>query len=182
MPGYRRWRVEGGVYFFTVVTHERQPVFAVERARRILREAMIAVRQRRPFEQLAVVLLKDHLHMLWRLPIGDTDYSGRIGAAKAAFTRAYLSAGGMEGASTPGRRRQRYRGVWQKRFMEHTIRDFKDFRRHLDYIHANPVKHGYVQTPGEWKWSSFHRYVNNGWYESDWCGSIEVFGGSYLEP
>ena len=182
MPNYRRWRVEGGVYFFTIVTHQRRPILTTAVGRRFLRHAMIEARRRRPFEQLGIVLLPEHIHMIWRLPDGDVDYSIRIGAIKESFTRDYLASGGAEGASTPGRRRQRYRGVWQKRFIEHCIRDWADFKRHLDYIHANPVKHGHVEYPRQWSWSSFHRYRRMGWYENDWCGRVDLPGNLDVEP
>jgi len=182
MPSYRRWHIEGGVYFLTIVTHERRSILTGDLARGILRRAMVEARRRRPFEQMGVVLLPEHMHMMWRLPDGDADYSTRVGGIKQSFTRAYLAAGGLEGASTASRARQRYRGVWQKRFLEHTIRDFGDFKRHLDYIHVNPVKHKRVEQPREWPWSSFHRYLQMGWYEDDWCGPTEFGGMEYLEP
>ena len=121
------------------------------------RQALIEARRRRPFEQLGMVLLPDHFHVLWRLPPGDSDYSARMKAVKESFTRAFLAAGGWEGRGSLSRRRQGYRGVWHKRFWEHAIRDHEDFRRHLDYIHASPVKHGLVEYPRDWPWSSFHR-------------------------
>ena len=89
------------MFFLTIVTHERRPIFRQHRWRALLREAISAVHLRRPFEQRAVVLLPDHLHLLWSLPEGDTDYSTRIGQIKKRFTRAYLAAGGREGGSTP---------------------------------------------------------------------------------
>jgi putative transposase len=101
---------------------------------------------------------------------------------KNNFTRAFLAGGGEDGPTTPGRRRQRIRGVWEKRFYEHSIRDFEDFRRHMDYIHTNPVKHRYVNRPADWPWSSFHRYVKAGWYEEEWCGPLDVFASEDLEP
>ncbi len=182
MPNYRRRRVEAGTYFFTLVTHGRIQILTVPSARRVLREAMLTVRDARPFEQLAAVLLADHLHVLWRLPEGDSDYSTRLGSIKQALTRSYLAAGGQEGSVTSVRRKQEYRGVWQKRFYEHTIRDYGDFKRHLDYIHVNPVKHGLVTTPRDYPWSSFHRYVQKGEYEPDWCGHVDVPGGVDIEP
>jgi putative transposase len=90
---------------------------------------------------------------------------------KYGFTRAYLAAGGVEGAPSAGRTRHRYRGVWRKRFHEHFIRDDGDLDRPLDYIHYNPVTHGYVDSPGKWRWSSFERYVGLGLYPGDWCDS-----------
>ena len=114
--------------------------------------------------------------MMWRLPLGDVDYSTRIAAIKKRFTRAYLSGGGREAVLSPGQRRHRRRGVWQERFWEHQIRSAKDFRLHLDYIHANPVKHGLVESPADWPHSSFHRYVEAGRYETDWCGQTDLPG------
>jgi len=121
-----------------------------------------------------MVLLPNHLHMLWRMDEQDTDYSLRISILKKRFTRAYLKSGGHEAEVEAGQMRHRLRGVWQRRFWEHTIRDAKDFRMHLDYIHVNPVKHGLVERPADWRWSSFQRYVDMGWYEPDWCGRVEL--------
>ena len=182
MPNYRRWKIEGGVYFFTLVTHGRRPVFAAESARALLRKAFEAAQARRPFKLDAIVLLPDHLHMIWRLPDGDSDFSRRIAAIKYAFTRSYLGTGGMESPPPNGAKRHRNRGVWQKRFYEHCIRDSRDFKRHLDYIHVNPVKHGLVAWPRDWAWSTFHRYFQQGEYERDWCGRFELPGDVYVEP
>lgn len=112
--------------------------------------------------------------MLWRLPDDDDDYAKRIAALKRRFTRGYLSAGGVEGELSTSQRRQRCRGVWQKRFWEHRIRDARDFRMHVDYIHTNPVKHGLATYPRDWPYSSFQRYVAMGWYEPDWCGRTDL--------
>ena len=182
MPYYRRRRVEGGMYFFTVVTHRRMNIFDRAWTHRLLREAIRGVHRKHPFELTAAVLLPDHLHMLWRLPPGDADYSARLGVMKKRFTDAYLAAGGAEGRSTPSRRKHRIRGVWEKRFYEHTIRDYDDYKLHLDYIHVNPVKHGLVDLPKDWPFSSFHRYVRLGQYELDWCGNVSLPGDVKIEP
>jgi putative transposase len=178
MPQYRRWKIEGGMFFLTVVVHERRPLFGEAANRRLLREAITEAQARRPFEITATVLLPDHLHALWQLPEGDAGFSCRMRGVKHGFTRAYLAAGGVEGASSPGRARHRCRGVWQKRFHEHFIRDDTDLQRHLDYILYNPVKHGYVDSPAKWRWSSFQRYVKLGLYPADWCdpGRASQFG------
>jgi putative transposase len=129
------------------------------------------------FETVAIVLLPDHLHVIWTLPRGDDDYPSRWQAIKAKFTSQWLAAGGEEHDVTRGYRR---RGVWQPRFMEHAIRDEQDLHNHADYIHYNPVKHGYVQAPRDWPWSSFHRYVRSGDYPVDWGCAHErppQFGG-----
>jgi putative transposase len=128
------------------------------------------------------VLLPDHLHLLCGLPAGDIDYSGRIAQIKKRFTRAFLSAGGAEGAATTSRTRHRVRGVWEKRFWEHTIRDYRDYVLHLEYIHMNPVKHSLAARAFDWPWSSFRRYVRMGWYPEDWSGPLHVPGAEYIEP
>lgn len=125
-------------------------------------------RERAPCQTVAIVLLADHLHAIWTLPCEDDDYPNRWKAIKAKFTSAWLEAGGGEQPISGGYRRQRRRGVWQPRFMEHTIRDEQDLHNHADYIHYNPVKHGHVRCPKHWPWSSFHRYVQAGDYPEDW--------------
>ncbi len=121
----------------------------------------------------AIVLLYDHLHLILSLPSGDDDFSTRLASIKANFTRKYLSAGGEEQSISESRYRRGNRGVWQRRFYEHLIRDMDDLHRHLDYIHYNPVKHGLVRCPHAWEHSSFHRAVERMDYEPAWgccCG------------
>ena len=182
MPNYRR-NYDGECFFFTLVTCGRVPIFADDLSRRQLSSALRKTRHQWPWETEGIVLLPDHLHMIWRLPSDDTNYSRRISSIKRRFTRAYLASGGPEGTVPTGQSRKRHRGVWQKKFWEHTIRDARDLRMHLDYIHLDPVKHGLVQHVADWPWSSFHRYVNLGSYESDWLGRVDLPGSvEYFEP
>jgi putative transposase len=176
MTDYRRWRVAGGTYFFTVVTHGRQPFLTGDVARRTLRDAFRTVRQRRPFRVEAIVLLPYHLHTIWTLPTGDFDYATRWQLIKRRFTKLYLAAGSPEGARSASRNAKRERGVWQRRYFEHTCRDEADMKRCADYLHVNPLKHGLVDRVINWPWSSFHRYVQLGEYEPDW-GSANVWHG-----
>jgi putative transposase len=174
MPSYRRRYLPGAYIFITMVTHGRGDIFSESRWRDLLRKCISFARQHRPFDVTGMALMPDHLHMLWKLPDDDTDYSQRISLIKRRFTYAYLRDGGKEGDQTASRKRQRVRGVWEKRFWEHTIRDPRDFHMHLDYIHMNPVKHGLVAAPADWEWSSFHRYVEQEWYEPDWQGRTDL--------
>ena len=176
MPNYFRSRVGGGVYFFTVVTYRRRPIFRTNRARVLLRESMDRIGRLRAWETVAFVLLPDHFHAIWRLPDGDSDYSWRMGRVKKLFTEGYLAGGGRRGKVTSGEAAKGYAGIWQPRFWEHTIRNARDFKMHLDYIHLNPVKHGLAQRPRDWAWSSFQRYVALGEYEIDWCGRADLPG------
>src|SRR5581483_6024243 len=169
MPRYIRSFVPGGTFFFTVVLLDRRQGFLVDRIE-TLREAFAAVREKRPFTIDAAVVLPDHLHCIWTLPLGDANFSGRWHAIKAAFSRSM-----PKGERLSARRRAKgERGVWQRRFWEHTIRDERDFERHADYIHYNPVKHGHTRRVAAWPHSTFHRYVQNGVYAPDWDASDEV--------
>jgi putative transposase len=149
MPDFRRYFVEGGTYFFTLVTADRRPLFRDPWARYYLGRAMRDQRAATPFQTVCIVLLPDHLHAIWTLPAGDKSYSERWQAIKARFTSDWLRAGGTETAVTAGYKAQRRRGVWQARFMEHTIRDERDLYVHADYIHYNPVKHGLTSDPAQ---------------------------------
>jgi putative transposase len=172
MPEYLRWHVPGGTYFFTVVTQGRRPILCADVARRCLREAFDKVRKDWPFEVFAIVLLPDHLHAIWTLPDGDDRYSVRWKRVKEEFTRRYLKSGGSELALSASRRTQGERGIWQRRFWEHTVRDEDDLKRCADYVHWNPKKHGYVERVRDWPWSSFHRFVQLGEYDLCW-GNVD---------
>lgn len=117
------------------------------------------------------MFLPEHLHALWTLPTGDCEYSLRWRWIKREFTSAWLEMGGAEEGRSGPRLRERRRGVWQRRFWEHTIRDEADLESHFDYIHYNPVKHGPVQRPADWPWSSFQRWVREGHYCEDWAAT-----------
>ena len=172
MSEYRRCCDEGGTFFFTLVTFERAAFLTSNEARRCLRAAWKETQCAHPFQVDAVCLLPDHLHCVWTLPEGDTDYSSRWKQLKGAFTRSYLAGGGSDGFRNASRLRSREAAVWQRRFWEHRIRDGEDYRRHVEYIHYNPVKHGHVSKPIDWAWSSLHRFVRQGLHEKDW-GSQE---------
>lgn len=172
MPNYRRAYVPGGTIFFTVVTYCRRQIFQDETARQILGDKFRDCQRDWPFEINAIVLLPDHLHAIWTLPPGDSNYSARWSWIKKEFTKSWLAAGGTELWVPQGKRKLHRRGVWQPRFWEHTIEDEDDFEIRFDYIHYNPVKHGYVRCPCDWLRSSFHRWVQVGVYPHNWaCGS-----------
>lgn len=173
MPDYHRVRVEGGTYFFTVVTHLRRPILTSTHARGILHDAWANVKERFPFETVAICLLPDHLHSIWRLPEGDADYSMRWKEIKRLFSRRYLAEIGPGEELSPSRQKRGEAAIWQRRFWEHTICDEGDLEEHLDYIHYNPVKHGYVKRPANWAYSSFARYVKEGIYDINWAGGDE---------
>jgi putative transposase len=162
---YRRCRIAGGTYFFTVNLADRHRTLLTEHIG-LLRDAFRAVKKAHPFDIDAMVVLPDHLHAIWTLPQGDHDFSLRWRQIKAAFSVAL----DKEERISRSRARKQERGIWQRRFWEHAIRDEPDFKRHVDYIHHNPVKHGYVPRVMDWPYSSFHRYVRQGILPSDWAG------------
>jgi putative transposase len=172
MPEYRRAYVPGGTFFFTVVTHQRRKLFADALNVQRLREAVSAVKVEWPFEVVAGVVLLDHLHFIWTLPPGDSDYSKRIGRMKALFTRGLAATKWEElarGSEVDSRRRHGESDVWQRRFWEHTIADERDLEHHFNYLHYNPVKHGLCACPHEWEASSFQYWVKRQVYEPQWC-------------
>ena len=168
MPDYRRRFQPGGTYFFTLVTEARAPILCTPLARVVLHKVIVECAATRPFTLDAMVLLPDHAHAMLTLPPGDSKYSTRLAFIKARFTHEWLKAGGVEQRRTGSRVWNRRRGVWQRRFWEHLIRDTDDRNRHLDYIHYNPVKHGHVVCPHAWQYSTFDRHVESDAYGRDW--------------
>ncbi|MEM6331539.1 MAG: transposase [Planctomycetota bacterium] len=180
VTNYRRAQIAGGTFFFTVVTHQRRAILVDELARVALRRAFCEVRVRRPFSVDAIVLLPDHLHTVWTLPPGDDDFSTRWRQIKTLFSKRWLAAGGVEAAQSVSRQIKGERGVWQRRAYEHACRGESDWKRCVDYLHANPLKHGLVDRVRDWPWSSFHRYVRAGEYDLDW-GSADAWWGDEWE-
>ena len=161
MSRYRRFFVPGGTYFFTLVTAGRRPWLGTRAGRLALGQAMRAVRADQPFETIAIVALPDHLHAVWKLPEGDADFPRRWRRIKQRTTRRLRRDADLQGP------------IWQSRFWEHWIRDEEDLRRHVEYVHYNPVRHGLVDTPADWAASSFHRFVREGVHPAAWDGPTD---------
>ncbi|WP_049629328.1 transposase [Cellvibrio sp. pealriver] len=151
---YRRVYVEGGHYFFTLALPDRKSDLLVKEID-CLRAAVKTVKQNHPFEINAMVVMPDHLHCLWTLPRNDYDYSTRWALIKANFSRRIAK----DELIKTTRLKKGERGIWQRRFWEHTIRDERDFYNHIEYIHYNPVKHGYVGNAQDWPYSSIHQFA-----------------------
>jgi putative transposase len=170
MSNYVRDRSAGGSWFFTVVTGDRHPWLLAPEAIRALRHAFDAVRRRYPFRVDAAVLLPDHVHVIWTQPSGDAEFGKRWSLIKRCTGDGLLEVDTVPSAKsvTASMHRRRERGLWQRRFWEHRIRDADDFRNHCDYIHYNPVKHGLVARAADWPHSTFARFVERGWLDADW--------------
>ncbi len=171
MSHYHRFYQPQSTYFFTVVTFRRQKIFVNEDVKDLLKEVIQKVRVNWPFQIEGFVLLPEHLHTIWSLPEGDSNFSERWKLIKANFTREYLKKNDELVRPSNSRMRKGERTVWQRRYWEHLIRDESDFNHHLNYLHYNPVKHGLVTNPKDWPWSTFQRYVKLNWYESEWGAS-----------
>ncbi|WP_348946411.1 transposase [Chitinibacter sp. FCG-7] len=170
MSCYRRSNVAGGSYFFTVVTERRQRILTDDVFRLALREAIHQVRRERPFQIEAWVLLPDHLHTIWTLPVGDADFATRWRLIKSAVTRSVGEHYFRSTWQTRRREHKRCGTIWQHRYWEHLLKDEDDFRHHVDYVHFNPVKHGLVARACDWPYSTFHRLVAQGVYPEGWSG------------
>ena len=165
MPNYRRYRVSGGCYFFTVNLLERENTLLVDRIG-LLRESVRVCKRKRPFHIDAWVVLPEHMHCIWTLPEGDDDFANRWKMIKTHFSKEVP----VNERRSKTRLLRGERGIWQRRYWEHLIRDDRDYKNHMDYLHFNPVKHGWVKNVTEWPYSSFHRYLKRGVYSVDWAG------------
>ena len=176
MSRYRRAKIEGGAFFFTVALADRSSNLLVREIGR-LRRAYKVAQDRLPFETIAICILPEHLHAVWLLPEGDADFGSRWSIFKSGFSR------GLPAAPSRSRSKiaKRERGIWQRRFWEHAIRDDADLERHVDYIHYNPVKHELVSRVTDWPHSSFHRYVERSILPADWGGDVVTVAGRFGE-
>ena len=163
---YRRVWVAGGTYFFTVNLLERKGSDLLVRYIDVLRDAVARVKVKYPFIIHAWVVLPDHLHCVIELPEGDSNFALRWRLIKILFSKGLP----VDEYRSAVRIHRKERGIWQRRYWEHFIRDQQDFENHVNYVHINPVKHGLVKDVSEWPFSTFHRMVKLGIYPQNWVG------------
>ncbi len=168
MPEYRRVKLKGGTYFFTLVTYKRQSIFLFHEAIVLLKKSIDHVKDYYPFSLEAYCILPDHIHLIFSLPEDDNNYSVRISQIKRRFSKQYNKKIGVLDLGNKSRQNRRELPIWQRRFWDHLIRDENDLEHHIDYIHYNPVKHGLVNRVHDWKYSSFHDFVEQGYYDLSW--------------
>ncbi len=169
MPNYRRNKIPGATYFFTVVTYNRKPIFTNQESKHLFWKTYLQVQKRYPFTSQVLCLLPDHFHCIWSLPEKDANYSLRIRELKRIFTFQYQRFFPIKlGKQSNSRKNKKEGVVWQRRFWEHTIQNIDEYNWYMDYIHWNPVKHGYADSPFDWDVTSFHRYVKSGIYSQNW--------------
>ena len=164
MRTYIRNRTDGASYFFTLNLLNRQSDLLTRHIEE-LRFAYRKTQHHMPFTLNAMVVLPDHLHLLLTLPDGDHDYAKRIKCLKGQFSRQIPKTEFVN----ESRANKGERGIWQRRYWEHRIRDELDYQRHMDYIHYNPVKHGHALRASDWLYSTFHQYALQGIYPLDWA-------------
>ena len=162
---YRRSNINGATYFFTVNLADRKSPLLTENID-ALRTAFRKVQKTYPFEIVAMVVMPDHLHAIWQLPENEADFSLRWSLIKAAFSKTFSKTEHVSAS----RKIKRERGIWQRRFWEHLIRDDNDLEKHVAYIHFNPVKHGYVSKAIDWPYSSIHKTIARGDVDQCWAG------------
>jgi putative transposase len=160
---YRRADIKGASYFFTVNLANRKSSVLVDNIN-ALRESIRTVKNRHPFKIDAMVIMPEHLHAIFTLPEGDKDYATRWSLIKSGFSRQIPKTESI----SPSRVTKGERGIWQRRYWEHCIRDDRDYEAHVNYIHYNPVKHGYVQNAVDWPYSSIHQYIKSGYINKEW--------------
>ena len=158
MPDYRRYYIPNAILFITCVTRERQPFLRERSDVELLLSTMRAVQAIHPFRLLAYVILPDHFHWLMHVSSGHDTFSSVLHSIKRNFTLNYKQAHQISGVCN----------VWQARFWDHVIRDECDFKNHFDYIHWNPVKHGFVSRPENWIYSTYRHWLEHGYYEKGW--------------
>ena len=168
MSRYRRATTEGASYFFTVNTYRRRAILTHPAVRLALREAIEHTRRSLPFVIDAWVLLPDHLHTIWTLPEDDAAFGKRWGIIKSFVSRKCTQVFDIDEPRSESRIKRRENDFWQRRFWEHQLRDEIDYARHVDYIHFNPVKHGYVTRAIDWPYSTFHKFVLRAAYPDNW--------------
>jgi putative transposase len=169
---YRRAKIEGGTFFFTVVTYNRRGFLCEPENILLLRQAFKRVIAEFPFIIDAIVILPNHIHCVWTLAPGDSDFSNRWRLIKSYFSCRCNEK--YKGKISRSRQKKGEQAVWQRRFWEHQIKDEIDFARHVDYIHYNPVRHGYVEAPKDWRYSSFMLHVDKGIYDIDWGSGMDI--------
>jgi putative transposase len=174
MPEYRRVKLKGATYFFTLVTFQRQHIFSLSEPISLLTESVDRIKSYHPFTIVAYCILPDHIHFIWSLPEDDNNYSMRIGQIKRCFSKQYAKSFDLSIESNESHQKRKEFAIWQRRFWEHWIRDENDLNRHIDYIHYNPVKHGLVSSVQDWKYSSFHEFVEMGYYNLEWGEDTQI--------
>jgi putative transposase len=153
---YRRYYIPDATVFIVGVTKNRIPYFEMKSNIELFQDSLNKTKQKYPFELLALVILPDHFHLLLK----QIDYT--FSAIMLSFKKRLTDNFKKLNAITSNY------NFWQGRFWDHIIRNDEDFKKHLDYIHYNPVKHGYVSKPEDWEYSIYRKWLERGAYTIGW--------------
>ena len=180
MSQYIRSYTKGATYFFTLVSYNRRNILCEADFLQAFKRSIKQVQQQYPFEIIAWVQLPDHLHCIWQMPLDDSDYSMRWSQIKRLTTQACPHYHLPTNELSHSMQKRNEKGIWQRRFFEHQIRNEEDFIKHMDYLHYNPIKHSLVEKVIDWQYSSFHRYIKAGVYSLDWGDRLIGFSASFI--
>jgi len=159
MSNFRRYYQNNNIVFITIVTYNRNPVL-IENIT-LLRNAFKAILYE--YKIIAGIVLPEHIHLLLQCPDAG-NFHKIIASFKVNFSKQMP----FNEMQTYEQKQRREKGIWQRKYYDHIIRDENDFNRHLDYIHYNSMKH-YNIPPADWEFSSFNKFVKQGYYEKNWC-------------
>ncbi|MDD3149488.1 MAG: transposase, partial [Candidatus Gastranaerophilales bacterium] len=167
MSNYRRAYEKNSYVFITITTFKRNPILI--KNIKILRNSIRKTKEKFEFEIFGIVVLPDHIHTILRPKI-IRNYPDIIKSIKTDFSKNIdkKEITNVEKYVTESKKKKGEKGVWQRRYWEHTIKDENDLYLHLDYIHFNPVKHNYVTKVNDWLYSSFHKFVKEKLYDENW--------------
>lgn len=166
---YRRVFIPNSYVHIVVATYNRQPILT--KYINSLRQSFKDVSLHYNFIIAAICILPDHFHLLIR-PENIDEYPKIISSIKYNFSRSIIFDDAHIVSS--GYKNKREKGLFQRRFYEHTLMNEQEFENHVNYIHYNPVKHGFVSSVIEWQFSTFHKYLKAGFYDVNWGKNIEI--------
>lgn len=181
MPTYIRDKTKGAIYFFTLVSFNRRKIFCSPTFLSAFKKSIQKIRKQHPFRVIAWVQLPDHLHCIWQLPENDDNFSIRWAKIKLNTTKLIPELHLSNDSLSQSNQNRNEKGIWQRRFYEHKIRDEQDFINHMNYIHYNPVKHKLVSSVVDWQFSSFHRLIDAGFYAKNWGTSDLILPDNFAK-
>jgi len=171
MPNIRRFYIPNAIVFITCVTRDRYPYLKSKKDVDLFFATLASVNEINPFELLAYVVLPDHFHWLMKVDEPSGNFSRVMHSVKRNITQNYKHIHDVQTSLN----------IWQRGFWDHVIRDERDLELHCDYIHWNPIKHGYVTQPEDWPYSSYKVWVGKGVYEIGWGWKKEPKNIKYMD-
>jgi putative transposase len=171
---YKRYFIPNSMVFITIVTYNRKE-FLLDYID-LIKRSFKYTKTKISFNIVAIVILKNHIHLILQ-PENINDYPNIIKYFKTYFSRNI----NIDNSDlTEGKKHKKEKGIWQSRYWAHIILDENDLNKHIDYIHFNPMKH-YNIAPKDWEYSSFKKYVNNKFYDINWCNFDDKYKISELD-